>query len=136
MKLILPLFLLFPILSIGQNNNLAYSTSLAEALKNPKEVRYLDLTFQKIGTLPDEIGEITNLETLLLQGNGLTHLPASIGKLTKLRKLVVYSNELTSIPSTIGNLVELRELDLHRNQIKELPSSVGNLEKLERLKSH
>lgn len=45
----------------------------------------LDLSVNGIAELPDEIGQLTNLQSLILSGNPLTALPESIGQLTNLR---------------------------------------------------
>ena len=47
----------------------------------------LDLTGQGLSTLPPEIGNLTNLRSLVLSFNDLTVLPAEIGNLTNLVNL-------------------------------------------------
>jgi len=56
-------------------------------------------------------------------------IPVEIGNLTNLERLVLYENKLTgSIPSEIGNLTNLNFLDLRNNQLTgEIPSEICNL---------
>ena len=86
--------------------------------------------------LPRDTEELCNLDTLYLNGLGLTHLPDSIGKLSQLTTLSVSHNQLTHLPDSIGNLSQLTELDVSYNQLTHLPDSIGNLTNLRRLSIH
>ena len=57
-------------------------------------------------------------------------LPDSIGNLTNLIKLNLYDNRLTTLPDTIGNLTNLTTLDLDYNYFTEFPSQIGKLTNL------
>ena len=86
------------------------------------------------GSLPAELGDLTELQRLDLRENQLTgEIPASIGKLSNLEVLNLGSNQLTGeIPPTLGNLKKLRELWLGYNQLTGgMPDSLGNLTNLE-----
>lgn len=86
------------------------------------------------GPIPPEVGELANLERLLLDHNSLSgRIPSELGSLANLRLLDLSSNALTGpIPRELGNLNELRELDLHGNDgiEGEIPPELGNLTKL------
>jgi len=58
--------------------------------------------------LPPEIGNLTSLTELFLDGNDLTALPPEIGNLTGLTRLALDGNELTALPPEIGNLTGLK----------------------------
>jgi Leucine-rich repeat (LRR) protein len=64
------------------------------------------------GILSPSIGNLTNLETVLLQNNNINGLiPAEIGKLTKLKTLDLSSNHFSGeIPSSVGHLESLQYL--------------------------
>merc|ERR1712137_990138 len=70
------------------------------------------------GTIPAEIGNLINLEELILESNKLSGtIPAEIGNLINLSILILSSNELSgSIPEGIDNL-NLGGLDLHDNKL-------------------
>ena len=85
---------------------------------------------QLIGSIPPEIGNLSNLTYLSLRSNQLTgSIPSEIGNLTNLNFLYLGSNGLTgSIPSEIGNLTNLTHLDLSDNQLTGLiPESICDL---------
>ncbi len=85
------------------------------------------------GTLPIELGNLTQLKYLFLENNKISgSIPSSIGKCTKLYDLVLGTNQLSGhIPSELGNLIGLSELVLQNNQLTgSIPSSLGNLTSL------
>ena len=93
----------------------------------------LDLSGNKLTTLPVEIGRLTSLRKLILNNNELTPLPADIWNLTSLQELELSSNELTTLPAEIGNLTSLKELFLGYNKLTTLPAEIGDLTSLRKL---
>jgi hypothetical protein len=86
-----------------------------------------------VGTLPDEIYQLTNLEELLLNYNNFTgSLSTRIGQLHNLQLLYMYQNELSGeIPSDIGQLEKLKELALGDNHFTgTLPTELMKLSNL------
>ncbi|XP_015877376.3 putative receptor-like protein kinase At3g47110 [Ziziphus jujuba] len=80
------------------------------------------------GSIPSGIGNLINLEQLVLGTNQLTGLiPSSIGKLQKLKELLLHANKLSgTIPSSLGNLTSLILLSLSSNNLHgSIPSSLG-----------
>lgn len=92
-----------------------------------------------VGTIPQEIGDLTGLTELNFYFNGLSGgIPATIGSLTSLTYLNLYRNQLSGpIPSSIGNLANLNRLELNNNQLSgAIPSEVGSLTNLRYLDLH
>ena len=97
----------------------------------------LDLAGMDLEELPPEIGELTELEVLILgkwdreaKGNRLKTLSAEIGQLSQLTTLDLSDNQLSSLPPEIGQLSQLTTLDLSSNQLSSLPPEIGQLSKL------
>jgi leucine-rich repeat protein SHOC2 len=125
--------LLFWNAGIAQNNidsNKVF-TSLEEALKQPSAVYKLQLQHLSKHEIPDTIFTFRNLKWLDLSKNKLTDIPPEIGKLSKLEFLDVSRNKITSLPHTIANNNKLRILILNRNEIESLPKEIGELQSLE-----
>ena len=64
-----------------------------------------DLWNRELTVLPPEIGQLTRLETLRLDGNQLTALPPEIGQLTRLGTLALGGNQLTTLPRELADLL-------------------------------
>ncbi|GFQ03475.1 LRR receptor-like serine/threonine-protein kinase fls2 [Phtheirospermum japonicum] len=82
------------------------------------------------GRIPEEIGNLTNLVLLSLNGIHLTgSFPKSLSNLQKLQGLVLSSNRLSGvIPDTICHLQKLNKLILRDNQIYgAIPRCIENI---------
>ena len=91
------------------------------------------------GTLPAELGVLTDLTFLGLDENQLTgSIPPELGNLTNLLHLNLTINQLTgNLPIELGNLTNLQELHLSNNQFTgTIPSELGNLSNLQNFTCH
>lgn len=85
------------------------------------------------GTIPPELGDLSNLTMLSLFLSGLSGpIPPEIGNLSNLTHLRLDNNDLSGpIPSELGNLSSLEHLDLGANQLTgPIPPEMGNLSNL------
>ena len=71
------------------------------------------------GQIPSELGNLTKLEGLFLDGNQLSGtIPPELGNLVNLRRLNLRYNKLSGrIPSDLGNLTNLAYLRINGNQL-------------------
>ena len=86
-----------------------------------------------VGSIPPELGKLTQLERLSMGQNALTGtIPPELGELAQVRILYLVQNALSgSIPPELGNLAALKFLNLNDNQLTgSIPSEFGNLTKL------
>merc|ERR1711962_201643 len=91
------------------------------------KVTILDLSCNRINTLPDNFSKLQHLVSLDLSKNGITELPPDFGELTKLKKLDLFKNNLSELPLSFYNLKSLQWLDLKANPIQDiLPKLVGD----------
>lgn len=124
---------------------------------NPKKVRLLDgsrnkivhvppyighmvycnrlgLSQNKITRLPREIGMMESLRVLLLDHNRLEELPESLFHLKKLERLSFAHNRLTHIPRAVSHLKQLKYIDISNNRIKNITSGIAGCRSLEELR--
>lgn len=94
----------------------------------------LQLRYHSIARLPAEIGQLTHLHTLWLTDSELEELPSEIGQLTNLIQLMLNGNQLRKLPAEIGRLTSLCTFGLSQNQLTELPPEIGHLSRLRFLK--
>ena len=88
------------------------------------------------GTLPSELGSLTNLQALRLSGNRLTGpIPAELGSLEHLQSLRLSGNQLTgAIPAELGSPEYLQQLWLHYNRLTgAIPQQLADLPNLDTL---
>ncbi|GKV02972.1 hypothetical protein SLEP1_g15343 [Rubroshorea leprosula] len=85
------------------------------------------------GSIPKEIGSLSNLKILLLSGNNLTGpLPAELGYLPNLIILQVDYNNITGpLPKSFANLRSAKHFHLNNNSISgQIPSELSTLPQL------
>lgn len=85
--------------------------------KVQRNVTQLDLSRKGIKRIPENIGDLARLRSLILSENAIEAIPASIGRLTGLLTLHLFHNRITSLPQSIGNLTGLMWLGLSGNMI-------------------
>lgn len=134
-------------------------TSIEAGLEQPQLVSSLQLSRQRLETLPTSIGAFTNLAMLNLWLNNLTSLPDEIAHLHYLLTIDISNNnfltfpnilfseslknlkninarflQLEVLPSDIQKIRKLESLDLTGNKLTSLPEEIGNLEHLSMLR--
>ncbi|KAJ9562164.1 hypothetical protein OSB04_007324 [Centaurea solstitialis] len=85
------------------------------------------------GTLSPSIGNLTNLQIVLLQNNNITGpIPTEIGKLKNLQTLDLSNNHfINEIPSSLSHLNALQYMKLNNNSLcGSIPESVANMTQL------
>ncbi len=88
------------------------------------------------GEIPSQIGDLSSLEALILEGNELNgHIPTELGNLAILSELNLGWNQLSGeIPVQLSKLSWLQTLDLSSNLLSgKIPPDLGNLTQLKAL---
>ncbi|XP_019080014.1 putative disease resistance RPP13-like protein 1 [Vitis vinifera] len=96
-------------------------------------LRVLSLTDYIMGELPCLIGELIHLRYLNFSNSRIQSLPNSVGHLYNLQTLILRGcHELTELPIGIGKLKNLRHLDITRtSRLREMPFQFSNLTNLQ-----
>uniref|UniRef100_A0A8C0WM21 Calponin-homology (CH) domain-containing protein n=1 Tax=Castor canadensis TaxID=51338 RepID=A0A8C0WM21_CASCN len=99
---------------------------IPEAIVNLQMLTYLNLSRNQLSALPACLCGLP-LKVLIASNNKLGSLPEEIGQLKQLMELDVSCNEITALPQQIGQLKSLRELNVRRNYLKVLPPELVDL---------
>lgn len=114
------------------------SGTLPPEIGNLYNLESLSLEYNQLnGSIPKELENLTNLKYLNLERNEFTgQIPEQLGKLINLEHLYLSENNLSgSIPQELGSLPNLITLDVNRNQLTgQIPAEIGNCSNLETLK--
>ncbi|XP_050459108.1 leucine-rich repeat-containing protein 47-like [Cataglyphis hispanica] len=102
-------------------------SGLDKNLFNLRQLNYLSITRTCLQSVPEEIGELTNLTTLILHSNEIAELPSSIDKLINLKVFDCSRNKLASYPQQLCNLPQLKILNLASNLLESIPSLRKNV---------
>ncbi|KAL1372130.1 probable LRR receptor-like serine/threonine-protein kinase At2g24230 isoform X2 [Arachis duranensis] len=106
---------------------------------NNKE-HVVELNFSGLGlsgTIPDNtIGKLSKLQTLDLSCNKITTLPSDFWSLSSIKSLNLSTNQISgSLTNNIGNFGMLETIDLSSNNFtEEIPEAIGSLMSLRILK--
>jgi hypothetical protein len=116
----------------------------------------LDLSFNRLRALPDELPRLRALRTLFCSSNPFETLPAVLGRCegldivgfkanaitqvppesipASLRWLILSDNRIDAMPGTLGDCRGLMKLALAGNRLGRLPQGIARLERLELLR--
>jgi hypothetical protein len=96
----------------------------------PPSLTFLDLSKNKLSSLPAALQVLSQLQTLRIASNAIAELPEEIDTFQLLKELDVSNNALEKLPSTVGTLQCLRVLNASGNTLKSLPSTIGHCRSL------
>lgn len=115
---------------IDISKNLLRELPSSDFLYWMNSVRHLNLSTNRLSTLPEELRSLSSLEIFEAYQNKLQSFPEITG-LTNLLRLDIASNALTCLPSSIGSCIALKYLSAHSNHLNALPSTIGHCMRLE-----
>jgi Leucine-rich repeat (LRR) protein len=80
--------------------------------------------------IPEDIGDLQDLESLTIIRTEITSIPESLFTLKNLKKLNLRFNKITSLSASITNLQKLEFLDVSLNKIEKFPIELSKLPNL------
>lgn len=118
-------------ISIGGNQ---FHGRIPSGIGNLINLTVFDIVMSYLtGPIPADIGKLSKLQGLYLQGNNFTGLPSSLVNLTSLNILSLGQNTIHgSLPPNLGNCRNLLELNLsHNNLCGSIPPEIMNLSSIQ-----
>lgn len=108
-------------------------TSLPDDFKYLNRVQELDLSNNKLVTIPSAVFQMVGLKRLLLNNNPLTDISPDVEKLVNLEHLECQNGKIKELPETLGKLLVLEDLALDNNLIERIPIGLTNSKSLKSL---
>nr|ALS04257.1 leucine-rich repeat-containing protein 57 [Acartia pacifica] len=93
-------------------------------------LRNLDLSSNKLQSLPVNMGAFKILKSLNVSKNRLTELPQQFENLIKLEILNLSFNSISALPQGFSKLKNLKEIDLSHNNLTDFPACLVGLKQL------
>ncbi|XP_023341290.1 leucine-rich repeat-containing protein 40 [Eurytemora carolleeae] len=98
------------------------------------KLQFLDLSNNKLQQLPEEMGELKHLREIVLSFNQLSSIPPSLCRCGKLETILIANNKIAQLDvEALSALGQLAVLDLQNNAIESVPPELGNLTQLRAL---
>ncbi|CAI2349555.1 unnamed protein product [Caenorhabditis sp. 36 PRJEB53466] len=103
---------------------------ILRGLQTFRNVQVLDVSFNSLSSLPEDLGSLTGLTTLVARNNLLEHLPKSMQFLENMEHLFLSGNRFDYFPPVVMAMRKLKTLHLGANRIDNLPYTINTLESL------
>ena len=111
----------------GPCDSAALQVASIRPLMACKHLEFISIHGAPFATIPYEIGDLINLETLVVEYGCFTTVPQEICKCEKLHVLAFEKTPITVLPEDIGNLSNITQLRLQGTRISYLPESIGKI---------
>ena len=100
-----------------------------------EDVEFLDICSTKSKAFPSNMDKLKNLKTLKISMSKLDSIPDCIGEFSNLNRLIIdYNDDLVYLPKSLEQLTELRHLNLSRlHRIEFFPLDLSKFTQLETL---
>jgi len=111
-------------LNLSQNKII----SLPNTFGSLSKIAFLDLSNNMFTSLPDEIGGLPHLLQIVLSFNRFSTIPQPIFELKSLQTLLIANNQISNIDvDGLLKVKTLHTLDLSNNNIARIPPQLGNV---------
>ena len=117
-------------------DNLLNDTSLPKDLCNVTQLESVNLSGNMLTQFPFQLLEIKTLREIYLGSNKIKCLPRNYDSLQRLEVLYLGGNCIKNIPEELSQLKNLTSLNLSNNNITTLPTQLAKLKKIRNLALH
>ena len=112
-----------------------FSTGKISWLKGIKTLEFKSHYFgpYALQNIPEDIGDLQDLESLTINRTEITSIPESLFTLKNLKKLNLGLNKITFLSAGIVNLQKLEFLDVSMNRLESIPDELSKLNSLKEI---
>ena len=96
-------------------------------------LKYLNLNYAGLSSLPSLIGKFQLLEELSVVANNIRLLPPELGRLRRLRRLAADKNEISLLPGELRFCTAMEDLSLEDNRLTSVLVNFGSFRRLRTL---
>jgi len=93
-------------------------------------LRLLDMSCNKLQSIPDEIIQLRGIKTLNVRENSLRSLPYLVGALPDLQELILDGNDIAELPDSVCGFKSLVTLSISRNRLQRFPQELKRVDSL------
>lgn len=106
---------------------------IPENIKLFTNLKKLEARYNNFKTIPSEIFSLINLTEINLQKNSIDSIPGEVNNLTKLESLILAKNDIKTVSNNLSNLPNLKILNLSHNKIKSGDFLIDGFDNLQQL---
>jgi len=108
--------------TIKFHGNKITSVSSTSFFQHLPSLTQLQLSYNSLTAIPAEISLCVNLQDIDISSNKISSLPDSFSGMTKLTKFSASDNNLTELPATLCKLESVQTVFLYGNSISKIPA--------------
>lgn len=90
-----------------------------------QQITFIDLSWNNLSHLPDELASMPNLSMIYLYGNKFTEFPPVLLKIPKMFSIILEGNQISKLPPEVAKLSNLKVLVLAKNLLDHLPDHLS-----------
>lgn len=103
------------------------------AMSNGELVLAIDLSRNRLKTLPEELLQFRDLRYLLLNRNRLRDLPGWLPQLRQLQALILDHNRFDNVPEVLLSMPQMEQLSIGENYLRGIPLDIDHMRGLQYL---
>ena len=107
-----------------------FTTGNLSTLFGVKEIFVASNRSQKLSEIPENIGDLSELESLIIKNGNIESIPDSLFAISSLKHLDLSENKINNLGEKLSKLKNLEFLDVSQNQLDKFPDVFSKIKSL------